>query len=321
MSEQQEVKDLRQDRTKRVQRLKKILIISFIAAILLPIILCIVMMVKISHLEQRIAQIYEARLTAEPAAATEEVEEVRETMETILTAGDAIQSVTAAVLQEHEAESAYSVEKDASVRKVYLTFDDGPSMYTDEILDILKEENVKATFFVTAKKGAEYEKIYRRIVAEGHTLGMHSYSHRYEEIYASEENFMEDMHKLQDYLEEVTGEKPMLCRFPGGSSNTVSKVPMQDLIRRLEQEGIRYFDWNVSSADATGSHPSVDTIVYNCTGNITEYNRAMILMHDAADKRRTVEALPIVIEKLKAVDDTVIVPVTEETEVIQHIVS
>lgn len=320
MSEQQDNNHVRQDRAKRVQRLKKILIISLITAILLPILLCIMMMFKIAHLEQQIELLYETR----QEEAAEKAEAVTETVEPVLAVREAADSESPSVMTENQGEvkkKAYTVEKDSSLRKVYLTFDDGPSMYTDEILDILKEEDVSATFFVTGKEGAEYERLYRRIVAEGHTLGMHSYSHKYEELYASKENFTEDLHKLQDYLEEVTGVRPVLYRFPGGSSNTVSRVPMQELISCLEEEGIRYFDWNVSSADATGRNPSVDTIVYNCTGNMAEYNRAMILMHDAADKRRTVEALPIVIEKLKAMDNTVIVPVTEETEVIQHIVN
>jgi len=100
-----------------------------------------------------------------------------------------------------------------TTRKVYLTFDDGPSIYTDEILDILKEYHVKATFFVVGKEDAASQKAIRRIVAEGHTLGMHSYSHKYSELYASREAFQEDFEKERDYLETLTGSKIAFYRF------------------------------------------------------------------------------------------------------------
>lgn len=324
MSEAQDTNHVRQDRAKRVKRLKKVLIVSLLTAILLPTILCIILMVKLYHLEQQVEVLYEAHVRQE----AEMAESIEEKMVSVMAEAEVVQSESVEVRKpeenqttDAEVQESYNVEQDKSVRKVYLTFDDGPSTYTDEILDILKEEDVKATFFVTGKEGEEYERLYKRIVEEGHTLGMHSYSHKYYELYASKENFMDDLHKLQNYLEEITGVKPTIYRFPGGSSNSVSSVSMQELMDCLEAEGIRYFDWNVSSGDATGRTLSVNTIVYNCTGRITEYNRAMILMHDAADKRRTVEALPIVIDKLKDVENTVILPVTDDTEVIQHIVN
>lgn len=333
MSEAQDTNHVRQDRVKRVKRLKKILIVSLITAILLPTVLCIILMFKIFQLEQQVEILYEAHVRAE----TEVAEAVKEKLPEVMAEAETVQSEPVEMIKpaknaqseeqavEAEAEEVLLdyglLEKDTSIRKVYLTFDDGPSIYTDEILDILKEEDVKATFFVTGKEGAEYERLYKRIVEEGHTLGMHSYSHKYYELYASKENFLLDLHKLQAYLEETTGVKSVLYRFPGGSSNSVSQVPMQELMDCLAAEDIRYFDWNVSSSDASGRRLDVNAIVENCTGRITEYNRAMILMHDAADKRQTVEALPIVIDKLKTVENTVILPVTDATEVIQHIVN
>ena len=107
---------------------------------------------------------------------------------------------------EEQADSTPASKPSANgIRKVYLTFDDGPSIYTDEILDILKEYNVKATFFVVAEGKESYEDAYRRILEEGHTLGMHSYSHVYREIYQSKEAFIQDVNKLQDYLHEEIG--------------------------------------------------------------------------------------------------------------------
>ncbi len=203
------------------------------------------------------------------------------------------------------------------ILKVYLTFDDGPSIYTDEILDILAEYGVKATFFVVGEGKKSYEEAYRRILEEGHTLGMHSYSHVYQEIYSSKEAFIRDVNELQDYLHEVTGVYPDFYRFPGGSSNQVSTVDMRELKDYLEEIGIVWYDWNISSGDAT-AHLSKAQIVRNCTSNLEGYGEAVILLHDAADKKTTVQALPEIIETLLQMEDTVIVPITKDTIPIQH---
>ena len=204
-------------------------------------------------------------------------------------------------------------------RKVYLTFDDGPSSNTGRILDILAEYDVKATFFVVGKEDEKYQPLYKRIVEEGHTLAMHSYSHKYNEIYQSKESFVEDLTKLQEFLYDTTGVWCRYCRFPGGSSNTVSRVDMHELIAYLEEQDMSYFDWNVSSGDASSSYISADAIVRNSTANLRNFEEAMILMHDASDKDSTVEALPRLIEKIQAMEDTKILPITDDTEAIHHI--
>ena len=205
----------------------------------------------------------------------------------------------------------------AGIRKVYLTFDDGPGPNTDKILDILEQYGVKATFFVVGKEG--YAEQYRRIVEEGHTLGMHSYSHKYSEIYASLEAYKNDLNKLHDFLYELTGEDCNIVRFPGGSSNTISNVDMRELISYLNEENIVYYDWNVSSGDATGNYKNADRIAANVLENIDQYNNAIILFHDAAGKDSTVEALPIIIEKILESSDTVILPISSDTVKIQHL--
>ena len=182
------------------------------------------------------------------------------------------------------------------VKRVYLTFDDGPSANTDKILDILSEYDVKATFFVVGKEN--YVAQYKRIVDEGHTLAMHSYSHVYNEIYSSPEAYKQDLNKLRTYLYELTGVECDIVRFPGGSSNTISKVDMHSLIEYLDSEDMVYFDWNVSSGDASRTHKSAEQIASNVLNNIDKYNNAVVLMHDAAEKTSTVEALPIIIECL-----------------------
>ena len=203
-------------------------------------------------------------------------------------------------------------------KQVYLTFDDGPSRNTDRILDILKEYNVKATFFVVGKTDEHSVRAYQRIVEEGHTLAMHSYSHKYEEIYESRESFVEDMEKLQEYLYQITGIWPRFYRFPGGSSNLVSKVDMQELINYLDEKGITYFDWNISSGDAASGRLSTETIVENCMGSMDSMNTCMILMHDASEKDSTVEALSEIIEKVKDRGDAEFLPITDETVPVQH---
>ncbi len=221
------------------------------------------------------------------------------------------------VLSDAEAESSKentSADSDSQqkMRQVYITFDDGPSRNTDRILDILDEYNVKATFFVCGKKGFDEE--YKRIVEDGHTLAMHSYSHNYSELYESLDSFQTDLHKLQNYLYDITGVWSTYYRFPGGSSNTASKVDMQELIDYLGREHIIYYDWNIYGGD----NVSASTIVKNVADNLPDYSDAVILMHDASDKNATVEALPQIIETILAMENTEIVPVTEDSVPVQH---
>lgn len=298
-------------RRKRVRRLKKFIIISLFTAILLPIVLCVILFFRLNALENEIKEmrvmLAEEQLQIEKEAARvmgNRTEEVREKED-----GQ----------PEADTESTVTVsENTAPAHRVYLTFDDGPSVYTDDILDILSEYGVKATFFVVGKEGEKYREEYCRIVEEGHTLGMHSYSHRYGEIYESRESFAQDFIKLQDYLFDVTGMKSSFYRFPGGSSNTVSKVDMSELIDFLEEQDVTYFDWNISAGDASHGGQGVQEIVDNSIASVLKYEESVILMHDAANKRTTVEALPIIIENIQALDNTVIVPITEETEPVQH---
>lgn len=210
-----------------------------------------------------------------------------------------------------------NTDTSSGIKRVYLTFDDGPSSNTDRILDILDQYGVKATFFVVGKDN--YTEQYKRIVENGHTLAMHSYSHVYQDIYSSLDAYKQDLNKLRTFLYEVTGVECKLVRFPGGSSNTTSKVDMHTLIEYLDSEDMVYFDWNVSSGDATGTQRSANQIASNVLDNIDKYNNAVVLMHDAAGKNSTVDALPIIIEKLLESEDTVLLPISEDTVRVQHI--
>ncbi len=203
--------------------------------------------------------------------------------------------------------------------KVYLTFDDGPSGYTDEILDILDSYGVKATFFVVGKETDSDIELYKRIVEEGHTLGMHSYSHVYSEIYSSEEAFERDLDSITGLLYDSTGVSPRFYRFPGGSSNEVSKVDMHRFIDILEERGLSYFDWNVASGDAISGMLTPEQILLNSTGGIENRETSVILLHDSTSRPTTVEALPQIIEKIMSMDGTEILPITSDTDPVRHI--
>lgn len=291
-------------RRKRVKRLKKIIIGSVLSAIIIPIVVCVILAMQVFSLKEQLREMEAARDAL---------------METIAGGSFHVSEDEFPVAEEKEtAVEENAAESEVQTRKVYLTFDDGPSENTQKILDILNQYEVKATFFVTGEEAASHPERYQAIVEGGHTLGMHSYSHRYNEIYESEDNFGSDLLQLQEFLEETTQVTPQFYRFPGGSSNTVSKLPMSVFCDYLTDNGITYFDWNVSSKDAASPMRSVDEIVKNCTADLERFDNAVILLHDAANKNSTVEALPEVIEKIQAMENTEILPITEETVVIHH---
>ena len=140
---------------------------------------------------------------------------------------------------------------DPPPKTIYLTFDDGPAQYTDRLLDTLKRYNVKATFFIVGR--SPYIDFVKRAYEEGHSIGVHSYTHEFENIYASEEAFFADFLATEEVIYEQTGHYTTLFRFPGGSANTVSLFNpgiITRLAKIMEDMGYRYFDWNVSSGDA-----------------------------------------------------------------------
>ena len=165
---------------------------------------------------------------------------------------------------------------------IYLTFDDGPkSGTTNVILDILKEEGVEATFFVT--NGGPDELI-KREYDEGHTVALHTATHDYAIVYASVDAYFQDLNTVSNRVERITGQKPTIIRFPGGSSNTVSRRYSVGIMSILTQEvinrGYRYYDWNVSSGDAAGGSPTPDMIYNNVVNSLSKDRINMVLMHD-----------------------------------------
>lgn len=207
-------------------------------------------------------------------------------------------------------------EKTETRKRAYLTFDDGPSDQTGEILDILNEYNVKATFFVIGRD-ERYYPMYKRIVEEGHTLALHSYSHEYNTIYASYDNFVNDVEELRKLLYDVTGVDCRYYRFPGGSSNRVTQVSVDDLIDYLDSAGMTYFDWNALNNDAVTAGQTPDQLVKNIMKDALNYDDTIILMHDLDCRHETVESLPSLIEQLEE-HGYEILPIDDETPHIQH---
>ncbi len=309
--------------SKRIRYLRRLILTSVAAACLIPICICVILAVRYDRLNSKYEQAradldwYRERFGNEKdILALEDADEApSESGEGSSSPTFESMDVDYATVDVSGAQNPEDIE---GTRYVYLTFDDGPSIYTDEILDILAEYDVKATFFVCGKPDAKYTDSYKRIVDEGHTLGMHSYSHKYSDIYSSVDAFSEDFKKLRHFLYDTTDVLPKYYRFPGGSSNKVTKVDIHELMDVLEADGVTYFDWNVSAGDDRAG-ATKDTIYNNIVGNIPKFKHCIVLMHDAADKKSTVEALPEVIEAIQAMDDTVIVPITDDTLPVQHI--
>lgn len=212
-------------------------------------------------------------------------------------------------------------ESTCTLKRVYLTFDDGPSSNTAKILDILNEYDVKGTFFVVGRLSDTTTPMYKRIVDEGHSIGMHSYTHKYNEVYSTVDSFVYDVEKIQSLIYEQTGVLSKLYRFPGGSSNRVSKTDMSLLEAELGKRDIKYYDWNVTSGDATSAYGlSKEEIVRRCTVNALGQEDAVILMHDLPEKATTVAALPQIIEYFQSIG-VEILPIDDNTAEIHHAVN
>lgn len=331
------------DRSARVRRIKRVIIGLIIGVIILPYILCIILFFKMTKLEQmftelsykkeKVSVVTDTTKVYDPIASNQTIEVQRDTVDIEKTAGDdtsdnetieidnnveafntptderetTIEDAIQAVAKEENADNS------KTLKRVYLTFDDGPSSNTDEILDILKEYDVKATFFVVGRLSDTTTPMYKRIVDEGHSIGMHSYTHKYNEIYSGVDEFVYDLERIQSLIYEQTGVMTKLYRFPGGSSNRVSRTDMSLLVDELEKRDIKYYDWNVVSGDAQSIYGlPKETLVRRCTAFALDKEEAIILMHDLPEKVTTVEALPEIIEYFKSIGVEML-PINEST--------
>ncbi len=286
-------------RKKRVKRIKKIIVGTAIVLLLLPTIMCLFLLVKVHSLEKQIETITKVSDSGVVKAQEKEVK------------------TTKAPKKALTAEPTIKPTDDTTTKKVYLTFDDGPGSQTGKILDILKKNHVKATFFVTGKEDASSKKIYQRIVKEGHTLAMHSYSHIQDVIYDSKEVFEKDLKQINRCLYEATGVHTKFYRFPGGSSTQNTSLPIQNFIDVLKKNHYLYLDWNVISPDINNANATKEQVVTGVMQGVDAYDTAVVLMYDVADKPMTVKALPSIIKQIKA-KNYELLPVDESMILIQH---
>lgn len=177
---------------------------------------------------------------------------------------------------------------------VYLTFDDGPSDLTLEVLDILKREDVKGTFFVVGKEAETRPEIINRIDEEGHTIGNHSYNHRYEELYGHFQEFWGQIKRTEEIIRLITGERPQLVRAPGGTAGHFDEVYFQ----LMKQGGYHVFDWNVDSGDSRYRGVPAKDIVKGATTKVSG-NEVIVLLHDGNGHAESIKALPDIISHYK----------------------
>ena len=203
--------------------------------------------------------------------------------------GDAIQPAETTVTTEAATEKETEAATEATTENledqpvggvIYLTFDDGPGPETPRLLEILDKYDAKATFFVV---NTGFASTITEIAEHGHTLAMHTATHDFEKVYASEEAYFNDLHTIEAVVEKYSGEKPTLIRFPGGSSNTVSRTYSEGIMTRLtqmvEEQGYTYFDWNVDSNDA-GTARTPEEVYFNVIRGCAKRESSVVLMHD-----------------------------------------
>ena len=204
-------------------------------------------------------------------------------------------------------------------KTVYLTFDDGPSANTQPVLDILDQYGIKATFFVTGIN-PDYLSMISECYRRGHTIGMHTYSHDYEQVYASVDAYWQDLGQIADVVRQQIGYVPCFIRFPGGSSNTISANYtlgiMSELAQEVVNEGYQYYDWDASCGDGA-VHTADELVEATKADTAYGYQSIVFLMHDGAEKQTTVEALPRIIEYFQSEGYT-FAPIDRSTCVPHH---
>ncbi len=291
-------------RRKRVNQIKTGIIMTIAIWMLGSLLAIIILSVQVMNLNKKVNALSEAY--------DEKVNpNGRPTADDILNDEDRYANIITGI----DTEDNYAQEGDTHY--VYLTFNSVPGDNTEVILDVLARYGVKATFFVIGSEEEGISEVYQRIVNEGHTIGMHSYSNQYSLIYSSTEAFQADYQKISDYLYELTGTRSAYYRFPGGSFNEISNVNMAAFVQVLNQEQITYYDWNVSAGDSANSYTK-DDVINNVLDGVSKYKTSVVLLHDGANKSTTVEAIGPLIESLQS-QGAVIAPIDENTNVIQYI--
>lgn len=178
---------------------------------------------------------------------------------------------------------------------IYLTFDDGPSYNTNNILDTLKEYDVKATFFVIGNQIKGKEEILKRIKDEGHSIGLHTYTHNFKKIYSDNKIFIDEMLKCQEEVYKVTGIKSNIIRFPGGSAKRLDK----EFKEELNSRGFKIYDWNIDSGDGINPKTPINKLFKRATESNIKSKPRVLLMHCDNVQKNTSKALPDIIKLYK----------------------
>ena len=191
-------------------------------------------------------------------------------------------------------------ESQPAEKVAYVTFDDGPSEITPGILDTLKKYDAKATFFLIGEEiTEEREEIVKREIKEGHSVGVHTYCHKKEEIYCNKEYFWSDFEKCKTRIEEVIGKPVSLHRFPWGSNNGYVCPIVDNLMEELQKKKITSFDWNVSGEDSVAVGVPMASIYQNVKKDLDKYDSPIILLHDSNTMKNTAAVLPEILEMIK----------------------
>ena len=294
-----------QRRRQRINRMKTGIISTIAIWMIVSLIAIIILSVQVIKLNIQMDKVMEQESIIDTSDS-----EKHDTQDTSVSEEEQFTNVVTGI----DTEDNFAVAGDTHY--VYLTFNSVPGDNTKAILDVLAQHNVKATFFVVGSEDEATAEIYQRIVNEGHTIGMHSYSNRYSSIYSSKDAFKKDYQKLSDYIFELTGVKTKYYRFPGGSGNEISDINMAQFVHILNQEQITYFDWNVSAGDAANGYTTQD-VLDNVLGGVSKYKTSVVLLHDGENKSTTVQALGTLIQSLKN-QGAVVLPIDEDTKVIQY---
>ena len=301
-----EILEQQRQRRKRINRMKTGIVLTIAIWMIVSLLAIMILTVQVIKLNSKV-YILEIQQTSKVSTSEEDASKDAE----VSVEPDPYANVITGI------NSLENMAKDGDKHRVYLTFDCNPGKNTEAILDVLARYNLKATFFVVGDETGENDAIYQRIVNEGHTLGMNSYSNQYSSIYSSTQSFEEDYTKISNFIYEKTGIESKLYRFPGGSSNRISNVNMAEFVRILNQKGVVYFDWNVSAGDTAVDY-TVDDVISNVTEGIMQYKTSVVLLHDDENKTVTVEALEPLINKLKQMHADIL-PIDENTYVVQYI--
>lgn len=181
-------------------------------------------------------------------------------------------------------------------KSIYLTFDDGPAnKVTKDVLDILEKEDVNATFFLIGEQIKGQEDIVKRMYESGHALGLHSMTHKKNQLYSSNENFLKEMIETQNTINSVVNVKPTILRFPFGCNNNSYKIS-ESMVKTLHDNNLKIYDWNTDSGDGANPHSSPYKILKNSK---SDKNRIFLLMHCSYVSKNTVKALPLIIKYYK----------------------